>query len=134
MFRSLWHDLYNVNFKQKCNVNTKVSEIANITFITHKLCPSCTTPVVTQTSHVVTMNTVSTISYTGLTTVDTKPSYDTFYAHAHTKQEQIKKNVLHYIKWNIEYVVKHIKFFSMWLNIFKTTKKHNLRTIWHVSV
>lgn len=58
--------------------------------LSHRFCPSCTTPVVTQTSHVVTINTVSTISYTGLTTFDTKPSYNTFCAHAHTHTKKKK--------------------------------------------
>lgn len=71
------------------------------TFITHGFFPSCTTPVVTQTSHVVTINTVSTISYTGLTTFDTKPSYYTFWhTHTHKKKprtDETNKNVLHYV-------------------------------------
>lgn len=116
------------------------------TFITHEFCPSCTTPDVTQTSHVVTINTVSTISYTGLTAFDTKPSYDTFCAHAHTHtKEQIKQIKTYRIMLNKIFsmwlnilnsldVVKHIKFFSMWLNIFKMTKKQNLLTKWHVSM
>lgn len=91
------------------NVMLTPRSIANITFITHRFCPSCTTPVVTQTNHMVTMNTVSTISYTGLTTVDTKPSYDTVYAHAHRKQEQIT------IKKTCCIMLNGI--LSMWLNI-----------------
>lgn len=61
----------NTNFK-------KYLFIMNI-FVTHGSCPSSITPSVTQTSHVVTGNTVSTVSCTLLTTVDTVPSLATFY-------------------------------------------------------
>lgn len=58
--------------------NKQLSEIASITFITHISCPASITSLVTQTSHVITDDTVSAMSCTLLTTVKTVPSFFTF--------------------------------------------------------
>lgn len=52
-----------------------------VTFVTQRSCPSSIAPSVTVTSHVITGHTVSTVSYTLLTTVYTVPTFCTFYSY-----------------------------------------------------
>lgn len=78
----------------------------NITFITHQSCPSSITSSVTLTIHVIAGCSISTMSFTLLTTVDTVPSFWTFfnkYRFNNNVTLLIDRSVIWMIDLNLEF-------------------------------